>query len=283
MTEAEWLVTDDWMTMLRSLVGVERSRKLRLWCIAWVRLILTDAEGRVTFHMVQSWFTPNLIHAYRHEADVGELFADGLITRNEIHENRAPTGGPHNVFHFPLGVSRLTPNRIAESLRYFVHEFKIPTALQLATLLRDIFGNPIHPVTFNPSWLTSTVLALAQGIYDDRAFDRMPILADALQDAGCDNEDVSEPLPRTTDACSRMLASGFAIGPEISRCLRRERVTDTGRGSGGRRRGRSASRSRSRCTAPCNRSAPGPCGSMFPGSPCRWCAARSGHAVRRRS
>jgi hypothetical protein len=37
---------------------------------------------------------------------------------------------------------------------------------------------------------TSTAVALARGIYEDRAFDRMPILADALQDAGCDNEDI---------------------------------------------------------------------------------------------
>ena len=41
-----------------------------------------------------------------------------------------------------------------------------------------------------PAWLTSDVLLLARGIYDDKAFDRMPILADALQDAGCTNEDV---------------------------------------------------------------------------------------------
>jgi hypothetical protein len=59
-----------------------------------------------------------------------------------------------------------------------------------AALVRCIFGNPFRPVTLDPSWLTSTVTALARGIYDEWAFDRLPILADALQDAGCDNEDV---------------------------------------------------------------------------------------------
>jgi hypothetical protein len=41
-----------------------------------------------------------------------------------------------------------------------------------------------------PSWRTDTVTPLARGIYDERAFDRLPILADALQDAGCDDEAV---------------------------------------------------------------------------------------------
>jgi hypothetical protein len=59
-----------------------------------------------------------------------------------------------------------------------------------AALLRCIFGNPFRPVTADPSWLTSTVTALARGIYADRAFDRLPILADALQDAGCDHADI---------------------------------------------------------------------------------------------
>jgi hypothetical protein len=57
-------------------------------------------------------------------------------------------------------------------------------------LLRCVFGNPFRPVALNPSWLTSTVLTLAVGIYAERAFDRLPILADALQDAGCDRADV---------------------------------------------------------------------------------------------
>jgi hypothetical protein len=60
----------------------------------------------------------------------------------------------------------------------------------IVSLLRCIFGNPFRPVAVDPSWLTSDVVALAEGIYQDRAFDRMPILADALQDAGCEHEDV---------------------------------------------------------------------------------------------
>jgi hypothetical protein len=59
-----------------------------------------------------------------------------------------------------------------------------------AELVRDIFGNPFRPVVVDTAWLTANVVALARGIYDDRAFDRMPILADALQDAGCDSDEI---------------------------------------------------------------------------------------------
>jgi hypothetical protein len=59
-----------------------------------------------------------------------------------------------------------------------------------ADLLRCIFGNPFRPVVFAPSWRTETAVALAAGIYADRAFDRLPILADALEEAGCDVADI---------------------------------------------------------------------------------------------
>ena len=52
-------------------------------------------------------------------------------------------------------------------------------------LVRCVFGNPFRPAQLDPTWRTSTVIALAEGIYADRAFDRLPILADALEDAGC--------------------------------------------------------------------------------------------------
>jgi hypothetical protein len=56
-----------------------------------------------------------------------------------------------------------------------------------AELARDIFGNPFRPVAFSPSWRTDTAVALARQTYESRDFGAMPILADALQDAGCDN------------------------------------------------------------------------------------------------
>jgi hypothetical protein len=56
--------------------------------------------------------------------------------------------------------------------------------------MRDVVGNPFRPVTFNASWQTTTVKTLAQSIYDERRFGDMPILADALEEAGCDNTDI---------------------------------------------------------------------------------------------
>ena len=60
-------------------------------------------------------------------------------------------------------------------------------------LIRDIFGNPFHHVAVDPTWLAwndGTVVKLAQGIYDERAFDHLPILADALEEAGCHDADI---------------------------------------------------------------------------------------------
>jgi hypothetical protein len=57
-------------------------------------------------------------------------------------------------------------------------------------LIRDIIGNPFRPVIFDPSWLDSTVIELARSIYDARDFDRMPMLGDALEKAGCNNRTI---------------------------------------------------------------------------------------------
>jgi hypothetical protein len=62
--------------------------------------------------------------------------------------------------------------------------------LALSVLLRDIFGNPYRSTTFSPFWRTDTALSLARQMYESRDFGAMPILADALQDAGCESDDI---------------------------------------------------------------------------------------------
>ncbi|WP_029631810.1 hypothetical protein [Zavarzinella formosa] len=60
-------------------------------------------------------------------------------------------------------------------------------------LLHDIFGNLFRPPALDPAWLTwdaGTIPAIAQGIYEESAFHRLPILADALEDAGCEDADI---------------------------------------------------------------------------------------------
>jgi hypothetical protein len=69
-----------------------------------------------------------------------------------------------------------------------------------AALLHDIFGNPFRPVALNPAWLAwqdGTIPRLAQASYEDRGLPsghldpaRLAVLADALEEAGCDNQDI---------------------------------------------------------------------------------------------
>jgi hypothetical protein len=58
----------------------------------------------------------------------------------------------------------------------------------ISELIRELVGNPFRPVSFSPNWRTDTAVSLARRMYGSREFSAMPILADALQDAGCDDE-----------------------------------------------------------------------------------------------
>lgn len=64
------------------------------------------------------------------------------------------------------------------------------TAWERELALELVGPNPFRPINFDSVWLTSTVVVLAQGMFESRDFSPMPILADALQDAGCDSEGV---------------------------------------------------------------------------------------------
>ncbi len=67
-----------------------------------------------------------------------------------------------------------------------------------AVLFRDVIGNPFRPLpVIEESWLTwneATVRRMAEAIYRERGFGDLPVLADALAEAGCTAEDLLEHL-----------------------------------------------------------------------------------------
>jgi hypothetical protein len=70
---------------------------------------------------------------------------------------------------------------------------------ELASIVKCVLGFHLRPRALHVSWHTTPVQSLAEGIYADRAFDRLPILADALQDAGCDNADILDHCRRANE------------------------------------------------------------------------------------
>jgi hypothetical protein len=167
MTAEVWEACTNPDTMLVFLQGNASERKFLLSAVALLR-VFRKAEG---------W--PNRI-------DAAERFADGLIGVTDLRkewELRLPGASwPERPFDW-LNLS-VSPWRSSTD----------PTAPlwqeNSVRLLRDIFGNPFRPVTFSPSWRTDTAVALARQMYESRDFSAMPILADALQDAGCDSDDI---------------------------------------------------------------------------------------------
>jgi hypothetical protein len=218
MTEQEWLVANNSSPMLeflRSQGATRRSggrRKLRLFACACVRgiwLLLRKPGSRKA-------------------VEVAEQFADGLASAEELREAyeasrdalgressqigkspywqsaeaaghvaaRAFDGGDHpSVAHASSSASLAWIMDQVGRGQGRDHDAKVRSvggtrrALH-AAWLRDIIGNPFRPVKIKATWKTANVIALATAIYDDRAFDRLPILADALEDAGCDNADM---------------------------------------------------------------------------------------------
>lgn len=60
----------------------------------------------------------------------------------------------------------------------------------LPPLIRDILGYPFAPVKLEKKWRTDTAKALADAMTAEGKFDRLPVLADALEEAGCDDADI---------------------------------------------------------------------------------------------
>jgi hypothetical protein len=205
-TEPEWLACTEPDKILSFDPTKAISRKARLFAVACCRRI---------------W---NLLpeFANRWEVDVAEAFADGRASEVELQICQSETSWDelddnvtgarwasfacHHVTDIDAVACAIETGRFAATafdaqwdpdMDPDVSDLPPRSSpiwearVEQSDYLRDIFGPlPFRPVTIDPRWLTSSVVDLAAAIYEERACDRLPILADALMDAGCDNDEI---------------------------------------------------------------------------------------------
>jgi hypothetical protein len=142
--------------------------------------------------------------------EVAERFADGAATDQELEAVRQDAWEfTLHIVHedeafFDMDAEALdAADAPAWAAKEAVESYRVAVAAQRALgttegkaqthLLRCIVGNPFRIVTLSPSWLAwngATAVGMAAAIYNDRTFDRLPVLAFALEEAGCTNADI---------------------------------------------------------------------------------------------
>ncbi len=205
MTEAEWLKCAELEAMLRFVSRYTSRRKERLFAVACCRRVdhLLDDRSRDTLSRLE-----RAVDAALPVAAAEELVADAMAYADGLSYHGGPAGVARwEAANAVWAAAESNPFGAADHASDAVYISKIePDAFHLgpappcpgdaaeaaaqAELLRHIVGNPFRPVALSPAWRTDTVVALARQMYDSRDFSAMPILADALQDAGCDNPNV---------------------------------------------------------------------------------------------
>jgi hypothetical protein len=177
-TQEDWLACTDLTPMLEFLRGKASDRKLRLFACACCRRI---------WHLLTDRRT-------RRAVEIAEQYADGRASMDDL------KAACDDAWAFvDWGSGSLTPADTAaactaEPMSGAIAARDILTCgtvlVGACDLLCDIFGNPFRPVTVDAAWLMPGVVELARTIYEGRNFDRMPELADALEEAGCHDPDI---------------------------------------------------------------------------------------------
>ncbi len=113
-------------------------------------------------------------HACHNATEVFTEIEDGTVIADCTAENAAWGAAKHGA---------IPPDDDGLS-RIFNAQVFVEKGIQ-CNLLHCVCANPFRPVALDSTWLTSNVIGLAQTIYEERDFNRLPILADALEEAGC--------------------------------------------------------------------------------------------------
>jgi hypothetical protein len=231
MTEQAWLACSDPAVMLRFLHGKVSDRKRRLFAAACCRRLwhlLTDERSR--------W-----------AVEVAERYADAQATEKELaiaadaawsawdadRERYSTAGDEATEFddHLPDLASQAAYN-VALPLGWwggapaFVEPDKTARAVSAdkraegaaqCVLLREIHGNPFRADRLDAAvrvWNGATVPKLAQAIYDNHCFGDMPILADALEEAGCTNAEILDHCRQSAEHARGCWVLDLVLGKE---------------------------------------------------------------------
>jgi hypothetical protein len=163
--EAFWETASDVDLLLPHLRDRLSGRKWRLFACACLR--------RLPLLMEQ---VPGL-----RAVEAMERYADGLCPRRDMKKARKAARIPWLVTYEPADEAEQSAGAFRRATLPHQHPW-------LCELLRDLAGNPFRPVTARASWLhrnDGAVAHLARVIYDERRFEDLAVLADALEDAGC--------------------------------------------------------------------------------------------------
>jgi len=225
MTETEWLACGDTWDMVQALGDHASDRKLRLYACGCCRRLwhlLSDERSRRAVEIAEQYAdepcSPEEQKQYADgplsveeriqallAADTVEPYTDGPTSpeqRTRVHcaagqvlmsARRKRDSSEDDADHFAYVAvhaahSTLDPTGMEAAKRmrwdYLTKGMQPPIQVEL---LRDVFADRFLPVTFSPSWRSETAVSLARMMYETRAFHVMHILADALEEAGCDD------------------------------------------------------------------------------------------------
>jgi hypothetical protein len=227
VNEAKWRTAEDPTPMLEFLVYRAADRKLRRAAVRKLRLCAGACARRV-WHLLPSehgrrWIeiaealadgqhVPedlererandgafHYIDGYRRERANricwhSLLAAQGAIQLEaEFLGHWTRPGGATKLIEVPENAARaLAHVRRADDEAEMDYAVLADELAAMVPLVRDVFGDPFRPPQFDALWRTADTVGLARAIYENLAFHHLPILADALMDAGCDDEEIIE-------------------------------------------------------------------------------------------
>jgi hypothetical protein len=208
MTEAKWLACVEVKALLEFVRDRSSERKRGLFAAACCRRVwhlLKDERSREAVDVAERYVDDAATDGEKLDAEMGAEAADQALAAGgrDTATSRAALSA-YCVTGFGAGWDQADPGwDFAYSTASYAADAARADgteANQLA-LLRCVFGNPFRPVTVSPGWDTRQVVALAQAAYEERELPgghldpaRLAVLADALEEAGCTDQNIRDHL-----------------------------------------------------------------------------------------